>query len=197
MFMYKGLISSINPRDTSAWQNIFLENSEKMYRIARYITGNDDDAKDVVQQTFNNAYTREKPYESLEEVNKYLQQKARWNALDRLRRIKNRKKHEGGYEAAPEAMHTPHYAKDDDDGTTWLKEAALNLLPKLPPQQQKIVHLTYWKDMTKKEVAAFLQISEYTVRNHLLRALITLAQQLGIKRNKERKAVFPGKHPEK
>ena len=52
-----------------------------------------------------------------------------------------------------------------------LQQKINNLLSKLPPRCRKVFILSRFEDMTYKEIAAFLQISENTVDNHIKKAL--------------------------
>ncbi|MBS1564614.1 MAG: sigma-70 family RNA polymerase sigma factor, partial [Bacteroidetes bacterium] len=84
----KALISSLNQGVHSAWKEVHDEYGNSLFGLAKAMTGSADDARDVVQETMINAYMKiyNKPYESVEEVVKYIFWKAKCHSLDKHRR---------------------------------------------------------------------------------------------------------------
>jgi RNA polymerase sigma-70 factor (ECF subfamily) len=54
----------------------------------------------------------------------------------------------------------------------------LRSLARLSPQQRAVVHLTYWEDLTQRDVAERLDVGEGTVRRQLARARRRLREVL-------------------
>jgi RNA polymerase sigma-70 factor (ECF subfamily) len=59
-----------------------------------------------------------------------------------------------------------------------LEQKVNSLLAKLPPQCRKVFMLSRFENMSYKEIAQFLDISENTVDNHIKKALLLFRKSL-------------------
>jgi RNA polymerase sigma factor (sigma-70 family) len=57
----------------------------------------------------------------------------------------------------------------------------LAALADLPPRRREAIVLRYWLDLSEREIAAAMEVSQGTVKSHVSRGLAVLAQVLGDK----------------
>ena len=133
-----------------------------------------DDAEDVVQETFVRLMKMEaesdKRIACLESPKAYIFQAATNLAIDRMRRQKVRGD-EGDYQALSDDMEAdipdPIRTLDAEQRL----KSLMQVVDSLPPKCRKVFILHKFKQMTYKEVAVHLKISQSMVEKHMMKAL--------------------------
>jgi RNA polymerase sigma-70 factor (ECF subfamily) len=133
--------------------------------LARRITGDEALAEEIAAEALTRLYVRwfwlsRKPH-----LDAWVNRVATNLALDALRR--RHRVHGPRAEAAPDPV---HLVSDRLELTAALR--------KLPRRQREVVALRLLADLSEREVAAMLQLSEGTVKTHLHRALASLRTSL-------------------
>lgn len=135
--------------------------AQKLTALALLLTRNRADADDLVQGTFERAFSRwTRVRAATEEA--YLRRIMINLATDGYRRRGRRPE---VLVAAPEAGGDDPYAAVDD------RAALVQLVRQLPPAQRAIVVLRYWADLSEREIAAELSIKPGTVKSQAAKAL--------------------------
>lgn len=129
--------------------------ADTVYRLAYARTGSREDAEDVFQEVFLR-YVRKKPAFHDEDHRKAWLIRVTVNCAKSLRASSWNRRTEGLNE---------NLVFDSTRDYDLYYE-----LKKLRPQEREVIHLFYYEDMTSKQIAQALCISESAVRTRLTRA---------------------------
>ena len=162
------LLLSVRSGNTAAFSELYNRFWEPFYLFVFHRLRNEDDAKDVVQNVFVNVWFRREQMAVNGNADAYLYTMLR-NEMLRVvtRNIKDRsRQHEMEALLQPELeqLLTPHQKEiifTRIDG----------LVGALPDRMQEVYRLTHEEQLGIREIAARLELSEQTVRNHLNAAL--------------------------
>ena len=130
---------------------------KSLYAAAFNICRNTDDANDVVQDTFIQYYTTKKQFQDEEHLKAWLLRVAINRAKDISRSFwkKNR------LSIVDYADAVPFESREE----TGLFEAVM----RLPEKYREVIHLYYYEDLSIKETARILRITEGSVKMRLSR----------------------------
>ena len=138
---------------------------DKLFRLALSITKNKEDAEDVVQDVLFNVWKKKAEWENIENMEAYCFRSTRNMALDKLALTDNNP------ETIPENYDCP--APGEDIHRKVEVREQLNLLESwvknLPEKQQTIFRLREVEELSYKEIAIILHISEEQVKVNLFR----------------------------
>jgi RNA polymerase sigma-70 factor (ECF subfamily) len=138
---------------------------DRLFRLAFSITKNKEDAEDVVQDVLFNVWKKKTEWGNIENMEAYCFRSTRNMALDKLALMENK------LEEIPENYDYP--ALGEDVQRKIEVEDQLNLLEQwvknLPEKQQTIFRLREVEELSYKEIAVILDISEEQVKISLFR----------------------------
>jgi len=142
---------------------ILLPIRDKLFRLALSITGNKEDAEDVVQDIFLHLWKNEN-WEKIENIEAYCFRSTRNRALDTIALKDNQ------VEALPDNFDYPVY---EDIERKIEVEERIDLmekwLTKLPEKHQTIFRLREVEELSYKEIASIMNITEEQVKISLFR----------------------------
>ena len=140
------------------------------------ILGNREDAEDVVQQTFIDAFRDAGRLTQAESMGAWLKSLNRCNALNRLRqkRQSNQKVVNKQEQQPEQTFTTGGFSRIE------LWESLNQAIKTLPPRSQKLIKLRYWEHLSYKEAAARLKIPESTAKYQLFVATVQLYAKLNV-----------------
>lgn len=142
-------------------------NSQRLYRIAFMFTKNHFDAEDVVQTVFLKLFHQKKTFETNEHMDRWLtavcvnESKNLLKSFFRKNAVSFDEVHEG---------YTFDSPKNQD---------LFRAVMALPKNERVAVHLFYYEDLSIKEIASVLKISESATGTRLHRARKHLKEMLG------------------
>ena len=154
---------------------LFEQNHERVYRVARRITGSSEDAEDVLQTVFLRIMRRDHPSLRTEDAANYLHRAAMNASLDLLRRRKA---------ARSEPIQDPDRFRDHEPGPEARREGAeirdklRKALAELNPRAAEIFVLRYFDGYGNREIAHLLNTSWSTVAVTLHRTRAKLQKEL-------------------
>ena len=148
-------------------QNIFkttiLPIADKLFRLALGITGTKEDAEDVVQDVLLHIWKKDN-WEKIESIEAYCFRSTRNRALDTIALKDNQT------EALPDDYDYPAYNNFEKRLEAQEQiELVEKWLAKLPEKQQTIFRLREVEELSYKEIAAIMNISEEQVKITLFR----------------------------
>jgi RNA polymerase sigma factor (sigma-70 family) len=162
------LIQRATQGDAAAWEPLMLAHQEPVFRLAYLFLGDADDAEDITQETFLRAYHNLKRFDSTRPLRPWLLSIA-------ANLAKNRHRSAARYLAAltrsfraePPASidienHTEH---NQDAGQLW------KAVRRLSTDDQQIIYLRFFLDLSTAEAAQALDVAEGTVKSRLNRAV--------------------------
>ena len=170
------LIERTRNHDEAAIRIIIKANNRRLYRIARAILRNDNDAEDVVQETYIRVLTRLDDFRGDSRLTTWLSRIAINEALGRLRKQRAVEP----LEASQEALLTGHiipfpaaYAPDDPEKTMAQREIqhiVERAVDELPDAFRVVFVTRVMEGMSVEETAELLNIRAVTVKTRLHRA---------------------------
>jgi RNA polymerase sigma-70 factor, ECF subfamily len=173
------LIGRVLGGDTAAFELLMRRNNSRVFRAARAVLKNDDEAEDAMQQAYLSAYTHLAEFGGRARFSTWLVRIAVYEALGRLRRSK-RTASLDDVEETEEPMATtrnPEDATSDVELRGLLDEA----VDALPLGFRTVFVMRAVEEMSAVETAEALGIPAETVRTRLHRARGLLREHLAKK----------------
>ena len=164
----KALILQISKGDEYAFRMLFDQYRDKIFSIAWKITGVRSAGEDVVQEVFIKLWMNKEKLAEVENLNAYVNKITRNHILNNLRKV------------AYEQTFLEDLIKEQSVNTEKVSDPVLynelqNLvhraIQQLSPQQKKVFQLSRTEGLKHSEIAAQLNISQSTVKDHMVEAL--------------------------
>ena len=174
------LVALAKEGDHQAFEELVRRTYSDSYTLALRLTGDEDDARDVVQESYLRAYRGLKRFRGDAQFTTWLYRITANCASNQLRRRARHRHEELDEELGPvvDASHDPAALADVAD----LRSRVEGALEELPPRLRAVVVLRDIYDLSHEAIAAELGISESAAKVRLHRA-----------RRKLRAQVFPGR----
>jgi len=165
--------------DRAAFSRLVEAYQTPVYNLAYRMLGNATEAEDAAQETFLRAYTRLHTYCSEHKFSTWILSIASHYCVDRLRR---RRFTWLSTDEEPVQQIIQAYAGDESPESAALDaesraevQAMLNMLD---PMYRTPLILRYWHDLSYKEIAEVMEVTEATVKTRLHRARLQLAEYM-------------------
>jgi RNA polymerase sigma-70 factor (ECF subfamily) len=178
------LVAKAKAGDAQAFTDLVNQYERKIYRLAKHITQNDEDAEDVLQETFLKAYEH---LDNFQGNSKFYTWIVRIAVNESLMKLRKRK----GDRTVPldepvdtgEEMVTREIAVwDDNPEQRYSREEIQEILDKavegLKPDFRTVFILRDIEELSTEETAESLGISIPAVKSRLLRARLALREKL-------------------
>jgi RNA polymerase sigma-70 factor (ECF subfamily) len=158
--------------------------AQRVFRVARHITKNDQDAEDVLQDTFLKAYSRLGQFEGNAKFYTWIVRVAVNEALMRMRRGKNRvtvsldQELETSDGAIQRELPAETESPEESLSRTELRESLTQAIDSLSEIYRPVFVLRDVEGLSTEETAEMLNLSLPAVKSRLLRARLQLRQKL-------------------
>jgi RNA polymerase sigma-70 factor, ECF subfamily len=153
-----------------AFESVIRENQGMIHALCYRLTGSMDEADDLAQETFLQAYRHYSLFRGESKVSSWLYRIAVNRCLNwRRQRERQDRLHQDWSQEGTLANH---------DGHTWKSAQIQDALLKLPPKQRAAVVLTTYDGMSHAEAAQVLGCTEATVSWRLFAARTKLKRWL-------------------
>jgi RNA polymerase sigma-70 factor (ECF subfamily) len=156
--------------DRDAFRGLVQRYSPALFRLAYRMTGNEQDAEDVVQETFLKAYRRLGQFESRSLFSTWLHRIAANCAYDLMRRRARQKEDPGDLSTIPQAS----TAEPSPDRIVLSGEIASRLaaaLGRLSPAERSAFVLRHHEGLSIQEIGATLGLETSAVKQCIFRAV--------------------------
>ena len=169
-------VALVRAGDCDAFRLLVERHSRKLFRLAIRLTGNRDDAEDIVQETFLRAYRSLNQFDERAVFTSWLYRIATNYALDLLRTRKTKP-----------AVSLSAQAPDEADGTAWLpaadpgpdriafsgqlQERIAVALDQLTPHERTAFTLRHFEGHTTEEIGEALKIGANAAKQVVFRAV--------------------------
>lgn len=179
------LMQAIIGREQGALDRLYARYRPLISKIVMEILPNEADAEEALQDVFMEIWTRAANFD----VRKgkplgWIICMARRRAIDHYRKIRrraeaNEKLRLGGEEESGAAANgfMAVAAQDDQAGASDLRRFLKGIIGSLPAEQGRVIHLSYFKEMSQREIASRTGIPLGTIKTRLDLALRKLAQK--------------------
>ncbi len=175
-----------NKADTSRFDRMYAENADRMYRFAQRLCGEAEDARDLVQETFLNAYRGLPDFRGEAQLSTWLYRIASRVCLAMRRRRKGEPERELSLEEfiptsdgelrlqIPADGLSPEQALENKQ----LRRALRQAIQKLPAKYRVVLVLRDMEELSAKEVGAVTGLNERAVKSRLHRARLFVRREL-------------------
>jgi RNA polymerase sigma-70 factor (ECF subfamily) len=178
------LVEQAKKGDTAAFTELVNRYERNIYRLARHITQNDQDAEDVLQETFLKAYANLNQFKGTSKFYTWLVRIAVNESLMKLRRRKADKlvSLDEPVETEEDAVPREIAAWDESPEQKYSRAEMNRILSRaidsLPPAFRTVFLLRDVEELSTEETASALNLSIPAVKSRLLRARLRLREKL-------------------
>jgi RNA polymerase sigma-70 factor (ECF subfamily) len=167
----KELLEKTANGDERAFRCLFDRYQPKVYSFAMYITRSTYLSEEIVQEVFMKIWITRKGLADIEHFGAYLKTIAKNIASNYLKRLAHEQLilQKMAEEAPPSEANLENEVIMNE-----LQRILDEAIATLPPQQQKVYLLHRYDNLKQEEIARQMQISYYTVKEHMKKALKTI-----------------------
>ena len=163
----EALLRAIGRADRQAFRELYDRHSERVYRFSISLVRNAHLAEEVLQETMLTVWKNAASFRGASKVTTWILGIARNQAHSLLRREKKGER----LPEDPKGEPDPAEVAEIDVRVT-------QALQTLSPEQQEVLHLVFFEEMSLADAAAVLGIPEGTVKSRLFYARKALAKEL-------------------
>ena len=168
----EALVERLRRGESQLFEVLMRRHNQRLFRTARAIVRDDDDAEDVMQEAYVQAFTKLDQYEGRAKFSTWLTRIAVHEALARVRRRRPRSNPDT--EPMPSDLPSPEEAVASRELVRVLEP----LIDALPEVFRTVFVLRAVEGLPASECAECLEIPEETVRTRYFRARRLLQRQL-------------------
>jgi len=143
------------------------------------LLSNVQDAEDVVQETFCDAYARRQELAAVQSLGPWLRTVNKANALDRLRS----RQRERGKSARRQIELPTRNVTTGGFSMLEIRESVAKSIEQLPEELRDVIVLRYWEQLTYEDLATRLSLPNITVRRRLVDAYVWLYRHTNLKQH--------------
>lgn len=165
--------------DVAHFKSTYLSTHQKLYRVAYRFLANESDAQDVVQETYTRLWSKRNELADIENKEAYVMMMLRNLCLDNLRSRNIRQTdplEDVDYRMASEDESLQKRMENKEK----LNEVEMAILS-LSQQQQQIMRLRHWNDLSIEEIERVTGLTSVNVRVLLSRGRKKIKEILSIK----------------
>ncbi len=156
------------------FQELVLEQKDRLFRYALRIVGNEAEAEDVVQEVFIKLWNQRQYADQIDNLEAWLTTLTRNQSIDKVRSKHRRTEPIDKRFDMKDAQISPHRQTELNETLelvkTWIDE--------LPPKQKEIMHLRDIEGLAYKEIAQMLGLTLDQVKVNLFRARQAIRQKM-------------------
>ena len=178
------LVERARSGDAAAFSELVNRYERKIFRLAKHITQNDEDAEDVLQETFLKAYSHLDTFQGQSKFYTWIVRIAVNEALMKLRKRKSSRtvSLDEPTDTGEETMVREIAVWEEDPEQKYSRDELREILDKavesLKPAFRTVFVLRDIEELSTEETASALDISIPAVKSRLLRARLQLREKL-------------------
>jgi RNA polymerase sigma-70 factor, ECF subfamily len=171
------LVRRILAGEQELYEVIIRRYNQRLYRVARAIVPSQDEAEDVIQETYTRAFEHLAQFEGRALFSTWLTKIAVYEAWNRMKQRSRNKVIDSTWSKVSELSHmapTPEQERLTQETRAILE----NAIDRLPQPYRSVFVMRSMEEMSTSETAQCLDISEETAKTRLLRARRMLRRTL-------------------
>ncbi len=157
------------------FQNMVFPVKNKLYRFAFRLLGNNEEAKDIVQEVFIKVWNGREQLDEIQNMEAWCMRITKNLSLDRLRQQQRRPT-----DSIEKGMHISHNSLSPADSTEISERMKRigELMAELPEKQRQVMHLRDIEGYSYNEICEILEIDMSQVKVSLFRARNAVREKL-------------------
>ena len=177
------LVAAAKKGDEGAFEELVNRYENKIFRLTRNITGNQEDAEDAMQEAFLKAYTHLQGFQGDSRFYTWLVRIAANEALMRLRRrrpgqLSIDEPLQGENDLMPRELEDWRPSPEHEYADAEMQKILTETVEKLEPEYRIVLVLRDVEELSTQDTAEALGISVAAVKSRLLRARLKLREKL-------------------
>lgn len=158
-----------------SFQTRVLPVKNKLFRFALRFLGNEEDAKDVVQEVFIRVWNGRDQMNEVQNWEAWCMRITKNLSLDRIRAITRKQTQpiEDGY-GIPQGSLSPHESAEMQESMNQISQ----FIAALPEKQRQVIHLRDVEGYSYKEITEILELDMNQVKVNLFRARNAVREKL-------------------
>ncbi len=172
--------------EAADFDRLYRDHVDRVYRFAQRVCGQAEDAKDLVQETFLNAYRGLKQFRGDAQLSTWLYTIATRACLRMRRKRKGAPERELSLEEFIPSSEDEFRLQVPTDGLSpeealankQLRRALHQAIQKLPPKYRLVLILRDMEGLSAKEVGSIMGLNERAVKSRLHRARLFVRREL-------------------
>jgi RNA polymerase sigma-70 factor (ECF subfamily) len=174
----EALVARVLAGERALIEPLLRRHNQRLFRVARAILRDDDEAEDAVQQAWIAAYQRLAQFAGTAHFSTWLTRIAIHAALGRLRQAKRHGESEREPEEAMNRLASPTASPEEQVSRRELTTLLERAIDELPDHYRMVVMLRQVQQLSTAETAECLEVSEDVVKVRLHRGQALLRQAL-------------------
>ncbi|PVA08326.1 RNA polymerase sigma factor [Thalassorhabdomicrobium marinisediminis] len=193
----QALVAAARTGEEAALRELIRRMNPRLFRVARGIVGSDEEAEDVVQESYLNAFHKLETFRGEARFSTWITRIAINNARMHLRRKQQHKEYDTVTEHRPAAASIHAFPGQDPDrpevalGRAQIRALLEDAVASLPSELRLPFLLREAEHMTLREIGRDLSLNPITVKTRLFRARRKLRQALEQRIEGGFDAIFP------
>jgi RNA polymerase sigma factor (sigma-70 family) len=157
------------------FQNRVLPTKNKLFRFALRLVGNEEEAKDVVQEVMIRVWSGRERNEEIQNMEAWCMRITKNLSLDRIRSNNRRQTQpiDGNFDVRNNAL-TPHETTEQHESMQKINQ----LMASLPDKQRHVMHLRDVEGYSYNEICDILELDMNQVKVNLFRARNAVREKL-------------------
>lgn len=153
--------------DLEAFENRVLPTKNKLFRFAFRLLGNEDEAKDIVQEVFVRVWNGRAQMTAVENWEAWCMRITKNLSLDRIRTLTRKRTQpiDEGFDVRHDAL-TPHESTEIGESMQKISR----MIEALPEKQRQVMHLRDVEGYSYQEICDILELDMNQVKVNLFRA---------------------------
>lgn len=178
------LVERAKKGDETAFEVLVTDNEKRIYNLCRRLTGNPEDAAELTQEAFLNAWRRLSRFQGESSFSTWLYRLASNACIDFLRKEKRRQNLsmtvslDDEEEARQVELPDERYAPERELERTEVRQAVAAGLERLTPEHRQVLVMREINGLSYAEIGAVLGLEEGTVKSRIARARNALRKVL-------------------
>lgn len=174
------LVELARSGDADAFRDLVVRHTQRVFSTAFRITGNADDADDVVQETFLRAYRKLRLFDGRSQFGTWLHRITVNCSMDLMRKKMRRGAHEMSDEAIGEGRLIAMDPRPDRLAASGeVGREVHKVLRSLSPTERTAFVLRHFEGYSSKEIGQMLGMRSGAIRNAVFRAVKKMRSTLG------------------
>lgn len=161
--------------DLESFQNRVLPTKNKLFRFALRFLGNEEEAKDIVQEVFIRVWNGREQMNQVQNWEAWCMRITRNLSLDRVRLIQRKQTRpiEESFELKHDAL-SPHQSTEIEQSMQNITQ----MIQALPEKQRQVIHLRDVEGYSYQEICEILELDMNQVKVNLFRARKAVREKL-------------------